>query len=441
MSRVCLVGAGSVLWAPKILGDFYVADSQPIEQICLMDINPEALDPILALTKLMETKTGRRFKIAAENNLEKAVEGADFIVISISVGGLKAMERDLVISEEHGILATVGDTVGPAGLSRLLRSVPAFLDLAKRIERIAPDAWLINVSNPLTPLTYLISQETALRTVGLCSGIINHLWILKDLLGFEALSELDFAVGGIDHCSWFLDLKVRGRDIYPELRQRTVEELENQASFRYSRDEWANIDSLTAGFRLFRAFGFLPAISDRHLCEFFPFFINRHETLKHYNIKRTTIGHRLEWGKNARADLQGILSGKKVLPLFKSREIVVDVINALAGAGAIRTTINYPNEGQIENLPKGSVVETTGEIFADQIKPDPTGLLPPQLLPAVYPHIVRQELATEAAKTGSPELFIAALTTDPTVQDLSNVQTLADQVLDANREFLPQCSS
>lgn len=438
MSKVTLIGAGSVLWTPKILGDFYVMASQPIDEICLMDINPDALEPVIALAELMEKKTGKKFKLTTETELERSVQSSSFVVVSIAAGGLKAMESDLSIPEDFGVLATVGDTVGPSGHSRLLRNAPVFLDMARRIEKVSPHIWFINVSNPLTALTRLINQQTSLKTLGLCSGILNHIWILKDLLGFDEFEDVDFTVGGIDHCSWFLKLIIKNKDIYPELRRLSLKEMESRVSFLLSKDEWANLDSLTAGFTLFKTLGYLPAISDRHLCEFFPFFISSKENLSKYNIKRTSINHRQLWGNNAKKVIKEILKGDRELMLSKSRDIVVDVINSLAGAGDIETTINYPNEGQIENLPAGSVVETKGHIRFNQIVPEYIGSLPEQLLSIIQPHIVRQELVLRASMEGSRSLFKAALVSDPNIKELEGIDELIELLLEANKDYLPQ---
>jgi alpha-galactosidase len=182
----------------------------------------------------------------------------------------------------------------------------------------------------------------------------------------------------------------------------------------------------------------LPAISDRHLGEFFPFFVRSEQTLKRYAMKRTNISHRMSWGKTAQANLDAVLAGEKELAISKTRDIVVDVINALAGAGRITTTINYQNEGQIDNLPKGAIVETLGTIDTNTVTPKPTGALPGPLVPIVLPHVLREELALEAGLQGSRELLISALTTDPSVQDLDSVPQMVDELILANREFLPQ---
>ena len=436
--KVTLIGAGSVLWSPKVLGDFYITDQQPIDELCLMDINPEALKPIVKLTELMAEKTSRKFRITTETNLEKAVESADFVVIAIAVGGLKAMEKDLQIPEKYGVLHTVGDTVGPGGHSRLLRSVPVFTDMAKRIEKINPNAWIINISNPLTGITKLIREQTSLKVVGLCAGIVNHIWILKDLLGFDDPSDVDFTVAGIDHCSWFLDLNVNGKNIYPQLKEMTVEQLDQKASLLNSKDEWANLDSLTAGFTLFKRLGYLPAISDRHVGEFFPYFITSQDSLNRYHMKRTSIADRVGWGENARKNLMAIIRGEQELSINKTRDIVVDVINALAGSGEIVTTINYPNQGQIANLPKGSVVETIGRIGKNKVEPIAAGSLPDQIVPFVLPHALRQELVIKAAIEGSRELFISALLSDPNIINIDKVEQMADELLQAHKDLLPQ---
>ena len=441
MSKVTLIGAGSVLWSPKVLGDFFVIPEQPIEEICLMDIAIERLEPIAALAQMMSDQTGRKFRITKENDLERAVEGADYVVTAIAPGGLAAMEKDLLIPERYGIYPTVGDTVGPSGFSRLLRNVPVFLDIAHRVERVAPEAWFINISNPLTAITKLIATQSSLRTLGLCSGIVNHIWILKDLLRFENFSEVSFQVGGVDHCSWFLSLEVRGEDVYPRLRAMSLENLDEQASLGHSKDEWAGLDSLKAGFVLFKRLGYLPAISDRHVGEFFPFFVRSEEKLRRYTMKRTHIAHRIGWGKNAQAKLDAILAGEEDLVLSKTRDIVVDVINALAGAGKITTTINYQNEGQIGNLPKGSIVETLGTVDTNVVTPLPVGSLPDPITAIVLPHVVREEIALEAALKGSRELLVSALASDPSVQDLDSIPEMVDDLILENRDFLPQFDS
>jgi alpha-galactosidase len=207
-----------------------------------------------------------------------------------------------------------------------------------------------------------------------------------------------------------------------------------------SKDEWAKLDSLTASFDLFKNLGYLPAISDRHLSEFFPFFLSSSEYLRRWNIKRTRISDRTAWAENARKNLNAILSGEKELTLSKSRDIVVDIINALAGAGETTTTINYPNGGQIENLPRGAVVETVARFNSRGITPLPVGALPAPLMPIVLPHILRQRVALQAALEGSRELFAAALLTDPTVRDLASVPDMARELIAAQKDLLPQFS-
>jgi alpha-galactosidase len=406
-----------------------------------MDIALERLEPIAELAELMAKQTGRRFRITKENNLEEAVRNADYIVTAIAPGGLSAMDIDLSIPEKYGIYPTVGDTVGPSGFSRLLRNVPVFIDIARRVEKIAPDAWFINISNPLTAITRMISSQTSMKTLGLCAGIVNHIWILKDLLGITDPSQLSYQVGGIDHCSWFLKLKVAGRDLYPKLRELTIDELDQEASLLHSKDEWAELDSLRAGFTLFKRLGFLPAIGDRHVGEFFPFFVKSEEDLRSFGMKRTNIAHRKAWGENAQIRLRAVLSGQEDLVITKTRDIVVDVINALAGAGEITTTINYPNGGQIDNLPTGAIVETLGQISTDRVQPEPVGSLPDPLVPVVLPHILREELALKAAIQGSRDLLVAAVTSDPSVQNLESIPEMVDELLRANKELLPQFPS
>ena len=205
-----------------------------------------------------------------------------------------------------------------------------------------------------------------------------------------------------------------------------------------SKDEWAKLVSVTAGFTLFKGLGYLPAISDRHLGEFFPFFLSSEEDLRRYHMKRTSVADRRQWNEAAKSKLSAILAGEQELTLQKTRDIVVDVINALAGAGPVTTTVNYPNEGQIDNAPRGAVVETVGRIEKDRVTPLPAGPLPPQLAAVVLPHVLRHDAALAAALEGSRDLFVAALLSDPTTPRLETVGPMADELIEANRDLLPQ---
>jgi len=433
------------MWSPKIVTDLVDKKDLHNSQILLHDIDSEALDLTYRLGQKIIGAAEANFKIRATTNLEEALEEADFVILAISPGGLEAMRFDLEIPLKYGIYQAVGDTVGPGGISRALRTIPVVVDIAKKMEDQCSDAWLINYSNPMSTLCRAISQNTGIKTIGLCHEPIAVLDTLKRILQIEDESDFQVKIAGINHLSWILELKVRGENAFPTLRNY-IDQHMGETVEAVKATNWADADPFKDNslikFELFRLFGYLPAAGDRHVAEFFPHFLTAETNVgKEYGVKLTTIEDRLSRKENYKIQIQNMLSGKQPLIKEPSRETVSDIILDIVKNRKKYYLMNLPNNGQITNLPNGAIVETLARIDRDEAHGVSIGDLPLSILSTICSHVINQELVVEAGLTGNRNLVLQALLNDPLVTNIrrwENVKRMLDELLQSNNKYLPQ---
>ena len=262
--KVVLLGAGSLTFTPSLMRGLMESElaKEATLKVSLVDVKPDALEMMCGIGVRMLDAYRRRgmvekFDIEKHIERRKALEGADFVIVTIGVGGVTATHVDVDIPLKYGIYQSVGDTVGPGGIFRALRHVPTLLEIARDMEDLCPKAYLFNYSNPLTVLTRALIRETMIRAYGLCTGIFGTLGFLSDYLNSEP-GETDLIVAGINHLCWVLDFTVRGEPGYPLLKGRLSEKGVPKGYF----------GPLT--FELYRVFGYLPSPGDRHIAEFPP---------------------------------------------------------------------------------------------------------------------------------------------------------------------------
>jgi len=438
--KVVLIGGGSVNWTPPILTDLVIRPELEGSTALLLDIDPEALELTLAYGQRLLAESGRRWTVEASMERRAALRDADYVILTIGVGGLDAMEHDLAIPLNYGIYQSVGDTVGPGGLSRALRHIPVVYQIARDIEEVCPQAWLINYTNPMTTLTRAVSKHTGVRVIGLChelTGVLRRLRRLIDL----GEAHIETRVAGINHLIWLLEWKVDGRDGYELLRAYLSE---HPVEVPYQGELPGNPasvfqDRLLLKWRLFETFGLLPAAGDRHLAEFFPYFLTESTNRgADYGVELTTVEYRRAIAAWRRDWVRRAVTGEETLPLLPSGEAAAEIICALEGGSEHLQIVNLPNEGQVANLPRDAVVETMGRISRDRAEGVESGELPPAVLAVVLPHVLRQEMTVEAAMTGNPALALQVLATDPLVHDFACAAPMLDELLRAHRAHLPQ---
>ncbi len=323
--------------------------------MCLHDIDEKALTLMYRLDKKTTGETRKEFHLTSTTSLEEALEDASYVILCISVGGSATMRYDLEIPLRYGIYQSVGDTVGPGGLSRALRSIPVAVDICNKMEGLCPEAWLINCANPMSTLCRAINKTTCIKTIGVCHERHFVLQTLKRILQIEEESAIRAKTAGINHFTWITELKVKGEDGFFLLRQYIKRE---EKGLRRQIDtlDWESFypfnDNNLLKFKLFDTFGCLPAAGDRHIAEFFPYFLTEETHAgRKYGIKLTTIEDRIRRMEQTRENLLSIIDGKQPMELKHSEEKVCDIIASLATGKQRTCMINMPNQGQITNLP------------------------------------------------------------------------------------------
>jgi alpha-galactosidase len=381
----------------------------------------------------------RRLAVHATSSEPEAFRHADFVIITISTGGLDMMAHDLAIPDKYGIFQTVGDTAGPGGWSRSLRNIPVFVHLARQIERYSPRAVVMNYTNPLAALTGAITAVSSLRVVGLCHGVFSNYEVLQRIFGVEE-KDLCVRFGGVNHFFWVLDFTVKGQPGYPLLKKRLGARSFDQAM----REGFTDL----IGFRsyhelcteLYRQFGYLPYVGDRHTCEFLPGCISpKPSALRRYGLVRTTIAERRAGHKASRQFTLRLAAGKEAPPP-RTRESAVDILMAFAHHRPFVDVGNLPNVVQIDNLSRGAVVETLALVDGLGFRPIAVGPLPAAVQRLVEPQCICQKMTLQAALTGDRELALHSLLLDPVCSHLapSQIRAMGNELLAATSKWLPR---
>jgi alpha-galactosidase/6-phospho-beta-glucosidase family protein len=443
--KATVIGGGSLLWAFGFSRQFILSEKLKNINLTLMDIDPDALDLIGTVAKRFNKAQGNRIKLTTTTNLESALKGADFVITSISTGRLPAMRHDLEIPEKYGILHTVGDTVGPGGWMRAVRNIPVFQGFGEKISKICPDAWLINVSNPLTPLTRVAQRNFGIKTIGMCPGVEGVVSCLVRMAGKGDATRIDFTVTGIDHGSWFTRVYADGVDVLARIKEMGYYRSDDRLPGEVRADDpLAEVAHMRADFALWREVNYMPAIGDRHMIENWPNFLavspGTPESTLPFAIKRTHIDERQAWYDQARVPLQEYAQTgdeAKLGAQGHGDDPIVTVIEALSGQRTFVFTSNYTNIGQIPQLPLGAVVETRCQFDAAGVHPH-CSPMPPIITTLVAPHVLRQEAIIDIALTGTFDELVALVISDPMCCRLKigECRQMVREMLEANRALI-----
>ncbi len=451
--RIVIIGGGSYQWVPKLLIDIVNTPSLAEAQLVLQDIDPRPLAPMADFVRHVVGIKGVAVGVSTATDQRAALEGADYVVVSISTGGFASMRHDLEIPERHGIRQSVGDTVGPGGIMRALRNIPVLVGIARDMERQCDDAWLLNLTNPMTTLCRAITRETNVSCVGLCHEITGARFALTNLLDADFRS-LDFDVVGVNHLPIFTGLRINGEDAFAQLREllgdtdRLQREpihlppgldpalVELGAQFKKS----SLVEQHQVKFAMFERFGVLPAAGDRHLVEFFPGFLTEESGWgKRWGVALTTIADREHDASDYQAELQRLMSAPEI-PKMPSGEMVAPIIDSFLRDKRRELPLNLPNAGQVLDLPNEVVVES-------MCVADASGLRGRDELHAPAPFdewlrriVSSQETTVEAAISGNRDKVVDAMLLDPLAGrgDFDHLQQMTDEMLAATSRWLPQ---
>src|SRR5262245_18238514 len=280
--RIVIIGGASFQWVPKLFCDLVNTASLADAEIVLEDVAAEPLADMEDFARTIVKRADVGMTVSATTEQRAALEGADYVVVCISTGGFASMTHDLGVPERYGIKQSVGDTVGPGGISRALRNIPVLVDIARDMEAVCPDAWMLNITNPMTTLCRAVTRETAVRCVGLCHEVTMAQFTLSQLLDANFL-EFDLEVVGVNHLPLITSMQIAGCDGVEQLRA-LLDDTERRGDEPVSMPEGFGHEATSFGgsfkkrdviranqvkFALFERFGVLPAAGDRHLVEFF----------------------------------------------------------------------------------------------------------------------------------------------------------------------------
>ena len=295
-TQVTIVGGGSYQWGPELMADLFGTPALAGMHLVLEDIDPAPLPKMEALAHKLKDAMGARATVATSTDLRAALDGADFVIVCISTGGFRSMAVDLDVPAAHGITQTVGDSVGPGGVNRALRNIPVLVGVGKAMEECCPDAWLFNITNPMTTLTRAVSRETGIKTVGLCHEVGNFCMDLAIALGRPG-DAVSASVTGVNHFPVLTSLEVDGEDGFDVLRKLVDEVggLDSLAPYegRPEAEKFSKLDF--AQRHLFKLtlldrWGTFPAAGDRHIAEFVPFALTPESDWgARYNIELSPI--------------------------------------------------------------------------------------------------------------------------------------------------------
>ena len=435
MSKICLIGAGSTIFAKRLLGDILQTPGLQESEIVLHDIDTERLKTSAIVTKRIIESLGLATSIFASQDRKKALQGVDYVILMMQVGGYKpSTVIDFEIPKKYGLRQTIADTVGVGGIMRALRTVPVIKAILNDMEDVCPKATLLNYVNPMAMLCMAINRlAPELPMVGLCHSVQGTAKELAMDLG-EDISDINYFCAGINHMSFYLrfEKKVDGvtEDLYPRLKKIA--------------EDGTMPDSNRVRYEMLKRLGYFVTESSEHFAEYTPWFIKRDrpELIRQFNIPLNEYLRRCEeqiaeW-ETMKRELE---DENKPMEVCQSHEYAAAIINSLENDVPVLVNGNVPNTGLISNLPQNSVVEIPCHIDKNGIQPMYIGELPLQLSALIMTNINVHQLAVEAALTGKKEHVYHAAMLDPhTAAELSleEICNMVDEMLDAHGNWIPQ---
>lgn len=428
MTKIAFIGAGSVVFTLNLLGDILTFPELAESEIALMDIDAERLRIAEIMTRKVADSLGTHPKITAHADRKAALEGADYVINTIQVGGYPSTVIDFDIPKKYGLRQTIADTMGIGGIFRALRTIPVMLNMCHDMEQVCPNTTFLNYVNPMAMNTWAVSQATSIKTVGLCHSVQGTAWQLAQYINVP-FKELTYRCAGINHMAFYLELKHNGQDAYPLLREVA------QKHEIWERDP--------VRFELFQRLGYFVTESSEHSAEYNQFFIRRDrpDLIERFHIPLDEYIRRCQeqiaWWEKTRqqlldgtADFHPELSGEYAALIIHSME--TNTPHVIYG--------NVINNDLITNLPQRSCVEVPCLVDASGIQPTHVGKLPLQLTALQTSNVNVQELVVEAVLTGNKEHVYHAAMFDPHTSaelTLDEIHSLVDDLFEAHGDIIP----
>src|SRR5581483_8014568 len=451
MKKIVLIGAGSASFTRGLVIDLVLRGEE--HELALVDIDPSALEVAEKLARKMIAAKSAPIKLSASVDRRDALQGASAVICTVGVGGRRAWEQDVFIPRKYGLNYPVGDTVGPGGTSRAMRMIPAMVGVAKDVLDLAPNALFFNYGNPMAPVCRAIRKATGANVVGLCHGVFHVGHFLADTLGVPR-SDLRYSAVGINHLTWFVEVRAHGQDMLPKLQEIAAQKLANYLPPSDLGTRFAEAGTAEPGagdpthdspfsWHLLRVFGAFPAVLDRHVTEFFPqCFADGKYYGKTLGVDAYSFENTISWGDKGYAQMRedalapGPLRADYFDRIGGEHEQVMDIIDAIEHERGKVYSANLPNTGQVPNLPPDVIVESPAIAEGTGLRAIQQPPLSPGIVGTLATRYQWVETVVDAALEGSRDKFIQALVLDGAVRSLEMATRLADDLIAAQAAYL-----
>jgi alpha-galactosidase len=431
--KIVIVGA-SYIFVPRIVKDFCLTRRFEDYELVLLEIIPEHLDLVYRYCLKVKETLKSEMKITATQNRKKALEEAQFVVVSIMVGGFEAWQVDLKTCLKYGISHGIGDTIGPAALSRCLRVVPECVEIVKDMEKYCPRAWCINLTNPMAQITKALNQYTKIKTIGLCHEITGEQVRVSRIFKVKnPLQDIRISAAGVNHLIFATSVKVRNREVLHLLPKYKDRDVNGHVEDALMMDEshWLDIE-------LYERLGAMPIASDRHTAEFFPYFHKRATRFgREYGFKPLSIRWRRFRRRGIRKIMVDAIQGKTTIPnpsKFSGEDVHSIMLAILENKKEIHQ-VNMINRGTIPGLPDNACVEVPAVVDRRGLHPIRVAL-PDHIISILHPLASICNLTVEAAIKGDMDKIIQAFHLDPLITDYKIIPKLARELVQGNKKWL-----
>jgi alpha-galactosidase len=424
--KITFIGAGSATFTRMLIGDILSYPELRGATLSLHDIDSERLETAAGVARVTAEEAGASPAIEAHADRRAALEGADYALNMIQVGGHRATVIDHEIPARYGLRQTIGDTLGIGGIFRALRTIPVMQGIGEDMAAVCPDAWLLNYTNPMAMLCWATYSGTPQqRVVGLCHSVQNTTRQLAELVGIP-FDEVTFVGAGVNHQAFILRFERDGEDLYPRL-DAAIED--NPDLLRRVRVQ------------MYRAFGYFPTESSEHSAEYLPWFMRHDGELERMRIIESDYVRMSEENEAEYERTRELLAAGEPLPIEPSIEYAPQIIHSIETGQPRVVYGNVENTDLIENLPRGACVEVPCVVDSSGVRPTHVGALPPQLAALNRTFVNVAELTVRAALEGRPEHVLQAALLDPNTAASLTVDQIRSLVADltaAHGDALPE---
>lgn len=435
MAKIAFIGAGSLGFTRGLVRDILTFPLLRDTTIALMDVDAERLEFARRSVERIVHAGEYPAKVEATTDRDEALRGADAVLCTILVGDTEVWRHDIEIPMSHGIDINIGDTRGPSGIFRALRTIPVMLDIIKDVERYCPNAVFLNYTNPMAMLCRALQRESFVPVTGLCHSVQGSAMMLARWIG-APFEEITYTCAGINHLAWYLKFDWKGKDAYPLIREAVKRpEIYNEEIVRNE---------------MFLHLGRYVTESSGHNSEYNWWFRKRPELVEKYcthgtgwnpGIHAYALKKYQSRERTWRDEARTWFADDTPIGLERGHEYAAPIINAWMGGEVYRFNGNVPNTGLIDNLPPEACVEVP--VFVDRagFHSVHVGPLPPQCAILTSVNSMIEEMAVEAALTGDPQLVFQAIAHDPltaAMLSLAEIKEMVNEMLRQNRDHLPQ---